>query len=140
MPQKNFDWDDIKTTLRGWLTNNKTYKLVALFIALVMWVSVTIESKTKLDLDVQLEITTPAESSLVTVGETPSTVHIVLWGPDDEIRKVTASQIKFNLDIKNPVKGEKIYPLSAANKFIPDKLVLLSIDPREIKLNFQSIK
>ena len=136
MAPKNIDAKYIINLLKGWVTNNKTLKLLALLIALVLWAYVNMDLNSKVIIDVPLQINTPIDSNLVIVGDINKNVSVSLWGPNDLIRTIGPSQIKASLQIDKANKGEMRFELTARNVFVPNKVKVLEISPKIIKLNF----
>ncbi|MFH1825630.1 MAG: CdaR family protein [Candidatus Firestonebacteria bacterium] len=138
---KNYDLKILTNIIKGWFTNNKTIKILALLIAIVFWVYIAKDSNSKITVDVDLQVSIPSDSNFVIVGDIIKNITLTLWGPNDTVRGIIPSKIKVFLDIKNPEKGEKIFVLGSKNVFLPDKkIIILDIEPKTIKLNFQKFK
>ena len=140
MRLKNYDFKTVLIIIKGWFTNNKRYKLSALIIAVILWTTVTIDSKSKVTMDVPLQISLSSETNMVIVGDIVKEVSLTVWGPNEIVRTLGPSQIKVYLDIKDPVKGENIFALTSKNIFLPNKVVFLNINPKTVRLNFQKLK
>ena len=140
MLPKNLDLETIKDFTRGWFTNNKRYKIIALIIALAAWTYVMINSSSKVTIDVKLNISVVSDENLVAVGEIGD-ISLTLWGPTDAVRSLGRNQVRAFLEINNPEKGEKVFYLTSRNVYIPDRSVsVLDITPKKVTLTFQKLK
>ena len=141
MLPRRFDLKYLANYTKGLFTNNKTYKIIALLIAIFAWVWVAKGINSKVTLTVPLQITIPNETEYIIVGDIEKQVTLTVWGPVDMVRSLGPLQVKAYLDIKNPEKGESTFVLNKRNvSFLTSKMVLLDIEPGEIKLNFQKLK
>ena len=138
MPLKGIDTENIKLRLKDAFTKNYRYKIIALIIAIAAWAYVSIDENKTIVLDVELRLDYSNETGFTLIGERPKYVTVTLRGPTDIVRSLGPAQLKANLDIGIPVKGEKEYDITARQIYVPDDNVkCLRVSPSKIKLNFQ---
>ncbi|MEI7903893.1 MAG: CdaR family protein [Candidatus Firestonebacteria bacterium] len=133
MPKK-IKLDKALEIIKGWFLKNPSIKLVALIAALSAWALVAIDSNTKAVISVPLKVSD--NEKLVIQGDIPSEVSVTIWGPNDIVRTLGPSQIRLWLDTGNAKKGENRFELGQKNILLPNKVTLLDMEPKFIKLEF----
>ena len=122
--------------VKGWLTNNIRIKIIALVIALTAWVWIAIGMNQKASISVPFSITYNLDKNLVRVGEVPGEITVTVWGPRETVRTLGASQIRLWVDIPNPLKGENRIVLGPNNILLPEKVVLIGMEPKVFLVEF----
>ena len=133
---KNPDIEKYEQVVKGWLTNNLQIKLIALLIALVAWVWIAIGMNQKASISVPMRINYNMDKNLVMVGEVPEEITVTVWGPKETVRTLGASQIRLWVDIPNPSKGENRIVLGPSNILLPEKVVLIGMEPKVFLIEF----
>ncbi len=133
---KNPDIERYLQVVKGWLTNNLQIKLIALLIALVAWVWIAIGMNQKASISVPMRISYNLDKNLVMVGEIPEEITVTVWGPKETVRTLGASQIRLWMDIPNPLKGGNRIVLGPNNILLPEKVVLIGMEPKVFLVDF----
>ncbi len=122
--------------VKGWFTNNLRIKVVALVIALTAWVWIAIGMNQKASISVPMRINYNLDKNLVMVGEVPEEITVTVWGPRETVRTLGASQVRLWVDIPNPSKGENRIVLGPGNILLPEKVVLIGMEPKVFLVEF----
>jgi YbbR domain-containing protein len=110
---------------------NWPLKLLALFLALAIWLSVTGETRILQDLRVPLDVQVGEDRILA--SEPPTTVTVRLRGPETSIRRLDALRLTLTLDLRQMSPGEREVQLTPANlRGVPSGVEVTLIDPSRI--------
>lgn len=86
-------------------------KLLALAIAFAVWVAVTGDTRIVSTYRVPLDVALPPE--LMLTGSPPSTVNVLLRGPETVLRRIDSFSLEVNVDLRDADPGERSVTLSA---------------------------
>jgi hypothetical protein len=117
------------------LTNNLAWKLVSVFLAVLLWIAV--EGEPEL-VTVQ---TVPVfyrnvEPSMALVSNPPGAVRVELRGPSDVLGPDNLSNVALLLDLAGQREpGVKAFPISRANVSLPAGVNFVRSDPPELLLH-----
>jgi len=117
------------------LTDNLGWKLLSVFLAVLLWIAV--EGEPEL-VTVQ---TVPVfyrnvEPTLALVSSPPNSVRLELRGPSDVLGRDNLSSVAVLLDLAGQTEpGEKTFPISRANVTLPAGVNFVRSDPSELKLH-----
>jgi YbbR domain-containing protein len=117
------------------LTNNLGWKLLSVFLAVLLWIAV--EGEPEL-VTVQ---TVPVfyrnvEPSMALGSNPPGTVRVELRGPSDVLGPDNLSNIAVLLDVAGATEpGERVFPISRTNVTLPAGVNFVRADPPELKLH-----
>ncbi len=133
---KNPEIERYTEIVKGWFSNNIRIKVIALLIALTAWVWIAIGMNQKASISVPMRINYNLDKNLVMVGEVPEEITVTVWGPRETVRTLGASQIRLWVDIPNPLKGENRIVLGPNNILLPEKVVLIGMEPKVFLVEF----
>lgn len=115
------------------LVENWPLKLLALVLALGIWVAITGESLVIQDFHVPLEVQLPPGRTLA--SSPPTTVTVRLRGPEIQFRRLDPLRLALRLDLQNGSGGERDVMLSSADLAgVPQGLEIAFIEPSRVRL------
>src|SRR2546422_10423714 len=118
--------------LRHWLIYNWHLKLIALILAVMLWMVVATETSSELGMEVPLEYRNiPAQLEIA--GDTTNTVQVRLRGSPNVVRDISAKNVSTTIDLSNMRPGEKIVPLSPQNVQAPFGAEVIRVNPSSIR-------
>lgn len=118
-----FDW-----ALRRW-----HLKLIALGLAIAVWVAVTGEGRGVQDFRVPVDVTLATGSTLS--GTPPTNVTVRLRGPDSLLRRMDPFDLSVRVDLRDAAGGERTVQLTPRNVAgVPRDVEVAQIDPDHLRL------
>jgi YbbR domain-containing protein len=121
------------TDLLASLGRNKGLKLLALLLAVTLWLSVGGEERTEATLNVALELTNLPHHLMVT-SEVPPAVQVRVMGPRSFIRNLSQSRLTYSLDLSSFKRGSHAIPLRPANLPFMRGVTVVRIQPNPLNL------
>lgn len=125
-----------KNNLKSILFENFSYKLVALFIALILWVTVLGKRDFVLTKNINIEIKTA--DNVRVVAQTTDQIKVRISGPRPALKKFTeknSSTLVFDLSDRNPGIVDIDVPIN--NLEIPVGVKLLNVRPNMIRVELE---
>ena len=117
------------------LTDNLSYKFVALGVALILWVSMLGRKDSTLIRDFELRVLLPQSLEMQT--SVPSLVKIEFAGPLVALKKVNQMVPVFSVDLTDAQAGKQSVHLSREGLNLPIGARVLSIEPAEFSVNLR---
>jgi len=125
-------------SLRNLVVRNWPLKLLAFFVALVLWLIFIPETKINAEktLAVRLEVrNVPREMELV---ERPTeTVDITVRAPNRILNEITPSNVFVRLDLQGATIYQKDFPLSRGMVILPPGAEVVGITPIQVSLKLE---
>jgi hypothetical protein len=116
-----------------WLLRRWHLKLLALALAVVVWVAVTGEGRGVQDFRVPVDVL--LGSGVTLAGTPPTNVTVRLRGPDSLLRRVDPYDLSIRVDLRDTAGGERTVQLSARNVAgVPRDVEVTLIDPDRLRL------
>lgn len=115
--------------MKRMVTDNLSYKFVALGVALVLWFSLLGRRDATLMKDYQLEVLLAPEMELAI--PTPEFVRVEVMGPRVALKKLGQLPGVFTVDLTSASTGRKKVRLSAEGVALPLGARVLNIEPKE---------
>jgi YbbR domain-containing protein len=111
------------------LTDNLSYKFVALGVALVLWFSLLGRRDSTLMKDYQLEVLLPVELELA--KPVPEFIRVEVMGPRVALKKLGQSPGVYTIDLTGATVGRKKIRLSPEGVSLPLGARVVNISPKE---------
>lgn len=115
---------------------NGAYKLVALFVTLILWMTLMSRRDFEENFKVQIEYLLP--KNFVVQSSTHSQVKITVEGPRAALRQLQRQNKPVYIDMTNYGEGRWIRRLNAAQFNTPSRVKIVSIEPQSIEVELKS--
>lgn len=119
------------------ITENLSYKLIALVVTLVLWFSMIGSKDSVLSKDYQLQILLPSNTELA--HPVPDFVRVEIVGPRVALKKLGQMSNVYTVDLSNSGVGRKTVRLTPEGVNLPLGTRVVSVDPREFVAVIQAI-
>ncbi|HEK85740.1 MAG: CdaR family protein [Candidatus Saccharicenans sp.] len=127
--------------IKEYLTRNWLLKLLALFLALVLWVILIPEEKTFAEKNLTLEVelvNIPPDIEVVDKADT--TINLKVRARKRLLNNLTAEQFSAQLDMSKATVYQQEYPLDASIFKLPPEVELVSFSPAYIHVKLEKTK
>ncbi|NJL25364.1 MAG: hypothetical protein HC902_09415 [Calothrix sp. SM1_5_4] len=114
------------------LTDNLSYKFVALGVAVILWLSMLGRKDTSLTKDFELQLL--LSPSVEMVSPVPQIVRVEIVGPRVALKKVNQMNPVFTVDLTGARPGRQVVQLNREGLNLPIGAKVLNIEPREFTL------
>jgi hypothetical protein len=125
------------TTWKDWIFENGSYKLVSLFVTLILWVTILGRRDFMLTKDVDVEFLIP-KSVVMESSRGERKISVKVSGPRTALKKFAASPGSVTFDLTKaevPEKGTKVKtPILMKNIEVPFGVKVVSIDPEALEV------
>jgi len=111
------------------LTDNLSYKFVALGVAVILWMSMMGRKDATLVKDFELQVLLGANLEMET--SIPQLVKVEVVGPRVALKKINQMSPVFTVDLTSARAGRQVIQLSREGLNLPIGARVLSIEPRE---------
>jgi len=117
----------------AFVTENLTLKIFSLAVAIMLFLFVSVESATPVDVDFRIEYRTADD--IVVVGHPPDKLHTTLQGPWATFRSFDINELKaVVIDLTTAGPGTMRYSLDATAVDAPGGMNIVAITPSEIEI------
>jgi len=123
-------------SVKHWITNNWLLKIVSLFLATLLWATVSNQASSEIGLDVPLEYRNIPPQMEIT-GDMTNTVQVRLRGSSNVIKDITATDVATTIDLSNMAVGEKIVALSPHNVKVPFGAEVIRVNPSSVRFTLE---
>lgn len=120
------------------LTENLSYKFVALGVALILWMSMLGRMDSTLMKDFELQVLLGPNLELTT--QIPQVVKVEIAGPRVALKKIYQMNPVFTVDLTAARAGRQVVQLSREGLNLPIGARVLSIEPREFTVQIKSAR
>lgn len=117
------------------LSENTSYKVVALFVTLVLWLTMLSRKDAVMTRQMRLHVLIPSRMQLHST--TPENVVIKLSGPRLVLQKYSDSEDELVLDLTRMPPGHSRIHLTQANLSLPLGVRILAIDPEDLVVDLR---
>jgi YbbR domain-containing protein len=114
------------------LSENASYILVALFVSLILWVTLLSRKETRLVKDVTLEVI--VANNDYALEEMPQSVKVEVVGPRILVRRFAQADDMISIDLGHVVPGLRRIKVPTDGLNLPARVVLRSINPHIINV------
>ncbi len=119
--------------LRHGIFENGSYKLVALFISLILWL--TILGRREFVVSKEIEVDFSVASEFIVSGQSSDRIRIKISGPQPLLKKYKESNQSLQLSLIDKPAGLYEVEMNAAKLDIPPGIRVLSIKPSQIRVD-----
>jgi YbbR domain-containing protein len=120
------------------VTDNFSYKLVALGVAMILWMSMLSKKDSTLSKDFEVQLLLP--TNIENVSPVPQLVRVEVAGPRLIIKKLNQMNPVFMVDLTSAKLGRQIVHLTQEGLNLPIGSKILSIEPSEFVVQLKSVK
>lgn len=117
------------------LTDNLSYKFVALGVAVVLWMSMLGRKDSTLMKDFELQVLLGPNVEMA--GQIPQIVKVEVAGPRVALKKINQMNPVFTVDLSAAQPGRQVVQLSREGLSLPIGARVLSIEPREFTVRLR---
>lgn len=111
------------------ITDNLSYKFVALGVAIILWASMMGRKDSTLVKDFELQVLLPPNIEMET--SIPQLVKVEVVGPRVALKKINQMSPVFTVDLTSARPGRQVIQLSREGLNLPIGARVLTIEPRE---------
>jgi YbbR domain-containing protein len=111
------------------LTDNLSYKFVALGVAIILWMSMLGRKDSTMMKDFELQVLLPPNLEMET--QIPQIVKIEIAGPRVALKKINQMSPVFTVDLTSSRPGRQLVLLNREGLNLPIGARVISIDPAE---------
>lgn len=120
------------------LAHNLSYKLVSLFVSLVLWV--TLLGRTDLVSNHTMELQLLTNPNHVVVNQVPRTIKVKVSGPRAGLKKFTQSEQILTLNLEKLEPGTKHVKIEKGSINVPVGVKIISVLPNRIRVRIRELK
>jgi YbbR domain-containing protein len=124
--------------MKARLTDNLSYKFVALGVAFILWLSMLGRKDSTLTREVELQMMLGAGIELET--RIPQLVRVEFAGPRIALKKINSMNPIYTVDLSGSRPGRQVVRLSHDGLNLPIGARVLSIEPREFTVILRESK
>ncbi|MFI5179261.1 MAG: YbbR-like domain-containing protein [Vicinamibacterales bacterium] len=120
-----------------WPFRHVGLKLLALAIALLLWMAVAGEETVERGLRVPLELQ-QLPATLELTGDVPTTVDVRVRGESGALSRVSPGDVVAMLDLRSARAGHRLFPLTPAQMRVPFGVDVIQITPSAVSIAFEA--
>jgi len=130
----------MKSRWSGIVTENFSYKVVALFISLILWLTILGRRDFVLSKDIDIELATAPGTHVV--AQTADHIKVKVSGPRSALKKFLESSLSQSITLDISQKGEGVvYVDIPLNKIeVPLGVRILGVRPNQIQAEVVKVK
>jgi hypothetical protein len=121
---------------RPWPFRHLGLKLLALAMALILWMVVSGEETVERGLRVPLELQ-QVPAGLELTGDIPTTVDLRVRGPSGMLGRLGAGDVVAVLDLRGAAEGRRLFPLTMEQVRVPFGVEVVQVSPSAIAMGFE---
>ena len=121
---------------RPWPLQHLGLKLLALAMALVLWMVVSGEETVERGLRVPLELQ-QVPAGLELTGDVPTTVDARVRGPSGTVSRLAAGDVVAVLDLRGAAEGRRLFPMTREQMRVPFGVEVVQVSPSAIAIGFE---
>jgi YbbR domain-containing protein len=118
---------------RNVFTENFGLKLIAVFLAIVLWIYVTSRGQSEISIDVPIEFKS-VPTGFEIVNSNVKTVSLSIKGQERTVKHVKPADIRVSLDLGKAKKGEGTYYINREDIRVPHAITVTNINPSTVKV------
>ncbi|MCS7164127.1 MAG: CdaR family protein [Thermodesulfovibrio sp.] len=123
----------MKRTFRRFLSENLTFKIISIALAIFLWFFVTFKGQTETSLEVPIEFkNTP--SGMEILKQNVKKVTISVSARERILKELMQNNVRVVIDLSNVKLGENLIPITKSSVKLPRGIEILRIEPSQIKI------
>lgn len=123
--------------LKNGLFENGSYKLVALFISLILWL--TILGRREFVVNKEIEIEFSVADALVISGQSADKVRVKISGPQPLLKKYKEANQTIQISLADKTAGLYEIDMTPSRIEVPSGIKILNIKPSQIRVEITPI-
>jgi len=124
-----------KKTINGLIFENGSYKIVALCVSLVLWITILGRKDIVLSHEVEMQFLLAPKH--VITNKVPKTVEIKLVGPRMGLKKFVKNDEIITIDLVSFNPGYRVIKINKNGLNLPLGVKVVSIKPSNLKVNIK---
>ena len=128
----------VKKGIKRHFKDDASYKVVALFVTLVLWVTILGRKNSVVNKDMDLEIL--VRPNHVITNQIRKKVRVQLSGPRMVLKKFAQNDQSFTVDLFEKRPGKHKIRLKKSDLDLPVGLKVISVSPKTIEVRLQANK
>ena len=124
--------------MKDGLFENGSYKLVALFISLILWL--TILGRREFVVNKEIDVDFTVADSLVITGQSSDKVRVKISGPQPLLKKYKESNQTIQISLTDRTPGLYEIDMTPSRIEAPAGIKILNIKPSQIRVEITPIK
>lgn len=121
-----------------YILNNGSYKLVAFFVSLVLWI--TLLGRTDLILNHEMKLQLLTKPNHIVVNKVRKMVEVKLSGPRTGLKKFTLTEKILTLNLNKLEVGTSVIKINKDVFNLPVGVNVISVKPEVIKVVIKEVK
>jgi len=129
----------MKNFVQRYVLHNLGLKLIAVALAMGLWLGVTRENEQLAEVAVEVPIEFHGMSRDLEIGsETIPRAQVRLRGPEHTIRQLGSRDVYAEVDLTGAKPGQRTFALTAENVHFPHGLAVMQVIPGQFRLTFDA--
>jgi YbbR domain-containing protein len=120
---------------KNWLFENGSYKLVALFVTLILWVTILGRRDFPLVKEMEVKFLLPPATMIANEKESDRRVTVKVSGPRAMLAQFNRNPGTVTIDLRKSQPGLVEADITALNLRLPDRVRFLAVTPPTITVN-----
>ncbi len=117
---------------------NGSYKLVALFISLILWLSIL--GRREFVVNKEIEVEFKVAEKLIVTGQSSDKIRIKLSGPQPLLKKYKENSQTLVINLADKTTGLYEIEMNASKIEVPVGIKILSVKPSQISVEITAAK
>ncbi|WP_192868137.1 CdaR family protein [Calderihabitans maritimus] len=118
------------------LERNITYKIISVFLALLLWLYVTEEQHPNMDNVINVPLEVRGLASGLVIEDKPASVKVRVQGREELVANLTSRDLQAYVETSHMSAGEVVLPVQVS---VPQGVQLVSITPRQVTISIDKI-
>lgn len=118
---------------KSFLTENLTFKILSVTLAVFLWFFVTFKGQTETSIDIPIEFKN-VPSDMEILRQSIKRVNVSISARERIIRELTQNNARVIIDLSNVKIGENSLPITRSSIRLPRGADILRIDPSSVKV------
>lgn len=125
--------------MKTWLFHNFGLKIVAVLLAVFLWLFVTSRGQSEMSLNVPVEFKN-IPAGLEMVNTSTKTIELSIRGQERFMQFIKSTDIRVSVDLSKAKKGEGVYYISRSDVILPNTVTVANINPSSVRVTFEEMK